>query len=181
MSATEEVEAKHLPQLRRMLAQIAKQRPHDTESTTRHLIMAFLEDPKVVVPELSTLLSPKSWPRRLDRLCRDLPRYQEPEKPPAQAQQPDSFAGALWSRMLQLVHDDGKRYAITWLNRMGALDIREGQLLLEVPDLFFRDWVDDHYRALMREALARTNSGCSDVKLLTREQFDALVPAAAAD
>lgn len=62
----------------------------------------------------------------------------------------------LWVNALSALRQDGKTYALTWLERMRPLTIREGCLVLGVPDRFFRDWVDDHYRALLVEAVARS-------------------------
>lgn len=63
-------------------------------------------------------------------------------------------AGNVWVKALERIRSDGKSYALTWLERMRALEVREGALILGVPDRFFRDWVDDHYRQLLEEALA---------------------------
>jgi len=63
----------------------------------------------------------------------------------------------LWVKALEAIRQDGKTYALTWLERMQALDVREGALVLSVPDRFFRDWVDDHYRSLLLEALQRVS------------------------
>jgi chromosomal replication initiator protein len=57
--------------------------------------------------------------------------------------------------MLETLRNEGKSYALTWLERMRALEVREGALVLGVPDRFFQDWVDDHYRALLEATLAR--------------------------
>lgn len=64
-----------------------------------------------------------------------------------------------WKKALEFLRDDGKRYALTWLERMPALALREDALVLAVPDRFFRDWVDDHYRALLEDALTKTTGG----------------------
>jgi chromosomal replication initiator protein len=64
-------------------------------------------------------------------------------------------ADQLWEKALALLREDGKSYALTWLDRMQALGVREGALVLGVPDRFFRDWVDDHYRPLLEDALGR--------------------------
>ncbi len=61
----------------------------------------------------------------------------------------------LWAKVLDTLQQDKKSYALTWLVRMRALEVKEGALVLGVPDRFFRDWVDDHYRALLEEALQR--------------------------
>ena len=42
---------------------------------------------------------------------------------------------------------------------MRPLEVRESALVLGVPDRFFRDWVDDHYRALLEATLARRRRG----------------------
>jgi chromosomal replication initiator protein len=39
---------------------------------------------------------------------------------------------------------------------MRPLGFRDGLFVLGVPDRFFRDWVDDHYRALLEDALLST-------------------------
>src|SRR5215203_6001751 len=62
-------------------------------------------------------------------------------------------ADSLWSRTLDLLREEGKHYALSWLERMRALELRDGALVLGVPDRFFRDWVDDHYRSLLEDAL----------------------------
>jgi chromosomal replication initiator protein len=68
-------------------------------------------------------------------------------------------ADQLWEKTLTLLREDGKSYALTWLDRMQALAIRDGTLVLGVPDRFFRDWVDDHYRPLLEDALSRLQGG----------------------
>jgi chromosomal replication initiator protein len=73
---------------------------------------------------------------------------------PEQSPVPAS-ADQLWEKTLTLLREDGKSYALTWLDRMQALAIRDGTLVLGVPDRFFRDWVDDHYRPLLEDALSR--------------------------
>lgn len=59
-------------------------------------------------------------------------------------------AGNPWARMLTTLQRDGKSYALQWLDRVGALEVREDALVLAVPDRFFRDWLDDHYRQIGR-------------------------------
>jgi chromosomal replication initiator protein len=74
-----------------------------------------------------------------------------------------------------MLREDGKNYALTWLERMQALDLRDGQLVLGVPDRFFRDWVDDHYRTLLEEALQRLLGSPTGVG------YEVVEPAAASD
>lgn len=81
----------------------------------------------------------------------------------AEAITPPLSAGIVWARTLDTIRQDGKTYALTWLERMRALDVREGALVLGVPDRFFRDWVDDHYRGLLESTLARVGEGLAKV------------------
>jgi chromosomal replication initiator protein len=68
-------------------------------------------------------------------------------------------ADELWEKTLALLREDGKSYALTWLDRMQALEVKDGNLVLGVPDRFFRDWVDDHYRPLLEDAISRIHGG----------------------
>ncbi|RKG93731.1 chromosomal replication initiator protein DnaA, partial [Corallococcus sp. CA053C] len=64
-------------------------------------------------------------------------------------------AGVVWTRTLEAIRHEGLHYALTWLERMRPLEVRENALVLGVPDRFFRDWVDDHYRAMLETHLSR--------------------------
>ena len=77
---------------------------------------------------------------------------------PEQSPVPAS-ADELWEKTLALLREDGKSYALTWLDRMQALEVKDGTLILGVPDRFFRDWVDDHYRPLLEDAITRVHGG----------------------
>ena len=69
----------------------------------------------------------------------------------------DPTAQELWEKTLVRLKSDEKQYALSWLEKMAALAVRDTQLVLAVPDRFFRDWVDDHYRALLEETLAQVS------------------------
>ncbi len=60
----------------------------------------------------------------------------------------------LWTKVLDTLRAEGKSYALSWLERLKALELKEEALVLGVHDRFFRDWVDDHYRKLIEETLA---------------------------
>ncbi len=70
----------------------------------------------------------------------------------------------LWARTLESLRTDGKSYALTWLERMKAIGFRDHALVLSVPDRFFRDWVDDHYRELLEQALTRQTGAPAKVE-----------------
>ena len=73
----------------------------------------------------------------------------------AAAAEPPSNAQNLWEKALEGIRLEGKSYALGWLARMRGLELRDSALVLSVPDRFFRDWVDDHYRGLIEETLTR--------------------------
>ncbi|GMU02722.1 chromosomal replication initiator protein DnaA [Corallococcus caeni] len=64
-------------------------------------------------------------------------------------------AGVIWTRTLEAIRQEGLHYALTWLERMRPMEVRENALVLGVPDRFFRDWVDDHYRSMLETHIAR--------------------------
>src|SRR5262249_27247295 len=98
-----------------------------------------------------------------------------PEQSPVPAN-----ADELWEKTLALLREDGKSYALTWLDRMQALQVRDGALVLGVPDRFFRDWVDDHYRPLLEDALARVHGSVMEIgyEVVGTPSADASAPAA---
>jgi chromosomal replication initiator protein len=73
----------------------------------------------------------------------------------AAASEPALSAQNLWEKALEGIRLEGKSYALGWLARMRGLELRDSSLVLSVPDRFFRDWVDDHYRSLIEETLTR--------------------------
>jgi len=67
----------------------------------------------------------------------------------------DVTAQNIWGKTLERIRLEGKSYALGWLGRMRALSFSADTLVLSVPDRFFRDWVDDHYRGLIEETLTQ--------------------------
>ena len=61
--------------------------------------------------------------------------------------------------MLEAIRHEKFDYALRWLERMRPLEVRDGTLVMGVPDRFFRDWVDDHYRPMLDAHLARQGDG----------------------
>ncbi len=76
---------------------------------------------------------------------------------------PPPSARIVWARTLDTMRSDGKSYALTWLERLIAMEVREDTLVLGVPDRFLRDWVDDHYRPLIESTMARVGEGLSKI------------------
>lgn len=69
----------------------------------------------------------------------------------------DSVGSArnLWQSALEQLRNDGQTYVVSQLLQLHPLKFDETTLTLGVEDLFFRDWVDDHYSDLMQAALTR--------------------------
>ncbi|MFZ5471476.1 MAG: chromosomal replication initiator protein DnaA [Myxococcota bacterium] len=61
----------------------------------------------------------------------------------------------VWAQLLDTLRSEGKSYALSWLEKLAPLEIKADALVLAVHDRFFRDWVDDHYRALLEATLAK--------------------------
>ncbi len=59
----------------------------------------------------------------------------------------------LWEKTLEAIRAEGRTYALSWLEQLHPLELRDDALVLGVRDRFFRDWVDDHYRSLLEEKL----------------------------
>ena len=66
-------------------------------------------------------------------------------------------AQQLWKSALDALRNDGNAYAVSQLMQLEPLsfDAAEPALALGVGDRFFRDWVDDHYRALIDGVLEK--------------------------
>ena len=61
----------------------------------------------------------------------------------------------LWQNALEQLRNDGQPYVVSQLMQLQPMSYEAGALTLGVEDLFFRDWVDDHYSELMGGALAK--------------------------
>ena len=110
--------------------------------------------------------SPKVWTR-----------YVSPSRPePVEASGPPSVdvsteAGRRWQECLSWLHDNGKRYALTWLTRACPVDMEDGHLVLAVPDRYFLQWVEEHYGQMV-EGVAR-ELGLQGVRWLVLAQAEA--------
>lgn len=65
-------------------------------------------------------------------------------------------AAELWSRILQLVRAGLPEQAFrTWLSGIRAVGLSEESLLMEAPDKFHGQWLEDRYGPLLEDAAAR--------------------------
>jgi chromosomal replication initiator protein len=81
----------------------------------------------------------------------------------------------LWGKTLEAVRQEGKTYALSWLERMRGLELAEDALILSVPDPFFRDWVDEHYRDYLLRLIVQLGAsiGRLDYRVMESEQTSA--------
>lgn len=70
----------------------------------------------------------------------------------------------LWHRALERLRHEGQSYVVGQLMQLHPLRFEDQTLTLGVEDLFFRDWVDDHYSDLMATALATVHGAPVTVK-----------------
>jgi chromosomal replication initiator protein len=73
-------------------------------------------------------------------------------------------ADNVWADALSTLRSKGAAYAVSQLERLTPLRYDSGTFRLGVADRFFRDWVDEHYRGLLEEALASTTGAPSQVE-----------------
>ncbi len=93
--------------------------------------------------------TPKVWSRYVPPLQNEAPVASGPPSVDASTE-----AGRLWKACLTWLYENGKRYALTWLDKAQAVEVEDGHLLLAVPDLYFRQWVEEHYGPMV-SAVAR--------------------------
>jgi len=82
-----------------------------------------------------------------------------PSTAPIDSPTPDK----IWENVLQVLRGEGARYAAETLGQMRPMGVREGALVVGVPNPFMRDWVDDHYRDLIESALTRMGGDATRV------------------
>ncbi|QRK06218.1 hypothetical protein JQX13_39860 [Archangium violaceum] len=95
--------------------------------------------------------TPRVWGRYLQPVPQENPA-RAPSGPPSV--DVSTEAGRLWQACLSSLNDHGKRYALTWLAQARPVDVEDGYLVLSVPDLYFRQWVQEHYGQMV-DQLAR--------------------------
>jgi chromosomal replication initiator protein len=66
-----------------------------------------------------------------------------------------SSARNFWESALSNLRLEGQAYVVSQLMQLVPLRYADQTLTLGVEDLFFRDWVDDHYGHLVHQALER--------------------------
>src|SRR6218665_2172922 len=73
------------------------------------------------------------------------PAQPAPERPLAE----DTPAGRAWGEVLASLRADRRDYALQWLEKLRAREVRDGVLVLEAQDRFQRQWAAEHYGELL--------------------------------
>lgn len=58
-------------------------------------------------------------------------------------------AGRRWQDCLAWLHDEGHRYAVTWLVQARAVALEHGTLMLQAPNAYVGQWLREHYGPLV--------------------------------
>jgi chromosomal replication initiator protein len=62
----------------------------------------------------------------------------------------------LWVKTLEAIEEKvGTQTSELWFKPLKPLNLQEQQLIVEVPNRFFREWIEDHYSGLIAETLER--------------------------
>jgi len=60
----------------------------------------------------------------------------------------------------------------TWITPLNFIDLHDRTAIIEAPNRFFRDWVNDRYRELMQQVLSAEVGEAVEVSLTVREDAD---------
>lgn len=85
------------------------------------------------------------------------PRFRRARPGPEPVAEESHFAPAepepeVWGRVLALLREDGKNYALSWLDRIRATETSDA-VVLHSPDRYFATWVSEHYAEMIRATL----------------------------
>ena len=80
---------------------------------------------------------------------------------------PDKSVQAGWTRVRgQLRAEVGESTYKNWLRPLSLVAFRDGKATLSLPTRFMREWVDNHYGALLRELWGRDPAAASEVEIV---------------
>lgn len=93
--------------------------------------------------------SPKVWVRYVAPLACPMPSAPHLTSGGAE---PSTEAGRRWRDCLAYLHEDGRRYAVTWLAQARPIALKDGVLVLEAPNSYMGQWLREHYGPLLERA-----------------------------
>ena len=76
----------------------------------------------------------------------------------------DSVMEHFWEKTLNLLSDRIESQAFdAWIKPLEFVDLERSTLCVEVPDQFFKEWLETHYSVLIKEAARELTK--NDIKL----------------
>ena len=85
-------------------------------------------------------------------------------------------AGQIWENSLLQLRQQANLYALSFIEQLHPARFEDGRLILNVPDRFLRDWIDDHYKAMLVEVVSRQAGVALEVGLEVPVNAPAPVP-----
>jgi len=79
----------------------------------------------------------------------------------------------VWKKAVEVIESEvGTQTFDLWFRPIRPVKLQDGQLILEVPNRFFKEWLDDHYPDLVRETLKRLINTDVEVRYRLSEKKD---------
>lgn len=80
----------------------------------------------------------------------------------------------IWNKSLQIIKEDvGDGVFELWFNPIKMVALKDGTATLEVPNRFFKEWIEDYHPTLIRDALKRVSASDTEVKFRVAVKEDA--------
>jgi len=80
----------------------------------------------------------------------------------------------IWNKSLQIIKEDvGDGVFELWFNPIKMVALKDGTATLEVPNRFFKEWIEDYHPTLIRDALKRVSASDAEVKFRVAVKEDA--------
>jgi chromosomal replication initiator protein len=68
-------------------------------------------------------------------------------------------AEEIWNKSLDFIKEEvGENIFDLWFNPIKVVQLRDGQVTLEVPNRFFKEWIDDYHPTLIADVLEKVTS-----------------------
>lgn len=81
----------------------------------------------------------------------------------------------IWDKSLQIIRDDvGESVFELWFSPIKPLEVEDGKLVLEIPNRFFKEWIEDYHPTIIPDTIEKVYSKRIDItfKLAVKEQAE---------
>lgn len=80
----------------------------------------------------------------------------------------------IWNKSLQIIKEDvGEGVFDLWFNPIRMVALKDGTATLEVPNRFFKEWIEDYHPTLVRDAIRKVSASEAEVKFRISAKEDA--------